>query len=97
MSGDLVRIVLDQHLYCPSMWAVFPLQDWLALDDKLRAADANSERINFPANPNHYWRWRCHLSLEELLEAKEFNSTVATAVQACGRAPAVAVKEEAEK
>ena len=48
------------------MWAVFPLQDLLALDGALRRHNAEEERINVPSNPRHYWRYRLHLTLEEL-------------------------------
>ena len=33
----------------------------------------NAERINVPANPRHYWRYRMHLTLEELIKNKKFN------------------------
>ena len=48
----------------------------MAIDETLRRADAAAERINVPANPNHYWRYRMHLSLEDLLAAEEFNRQV---------------------
>ena len=34
---------------------------------------ADAERINIPANPKHYWRYRMHLSVESLLKADNFN------------------------
>ena len=58
------------------MLCILTLQDWLATDDKLRLADANAERINIPANPRHYWRYRMHLTLEQLIQATEFNEKV---------------------
>jgi len=69
----VVKQIIAQHLYSPSMWAIFPLQDLLGMDEKLRLLDARSERINVPANPKHYWRYRMHLSLEELLKEDDFN------------------------
>jgi 4-alpha-glucanotransferase len=70
-----------QHLYSPAMWTVFPIQDLLAMDEKLRAEDTHSERINNPANPRHYWKYRMHLSMEELLKAKDFNSLLSQLVK----------------
>lgn len=69
----LARDIIYRHLACPSMLCILTLQDWLAADDALRLEDANAERINIPANPKHYWRYRMHLTLEQLLAADEFN------------------------
>ncbi len=65
--------IIVQHLHAPSMWAVFPLQDLLATDEKLRYKDARAERINVPSNPRHYWRYRMHLPIEKLIKQQEFN------------------------
>jgi 4-alpha-glucanotransferase len=45
----------------------------LGMDEKLRRADVAAERINVPANPKNHWRYRMHLTLEELLRAESFN------------------------
>ena len=63
-----------------SMLAILPLQDWLAIDESLRLADPDAERINIPANPNHYWRYRMHITVEELLVADVFNEQIASLV-----------------
>ncbi len=68
----VAQAIIRQHLSWPSMWTVFPLQDLLAMDGRLRVEDPHSERINIPANPKHYWRYRMHLSLEDLIEEKPF-------------------------
>jgi len=70
----LSRIVIQQHLASPAMWSIFQLQDLLGLSAPLRRADADEERINVPAIPNYHWRYRMHLTLEELLAADEFNA-----------------------
>ncbi len=69
----LAREIVAQHLYSPGMWAIFPLQDLLAMDAALRREDPNAERINVPANPKHYWRYRLHHNLEDLIKARSFN------------------------
>ena len=56
------------------------MQDWLAIDESLRLADPDAERINIPANPNHYWRYRMHITVEELLGADVFNEQIAALV-----------------
>ncbi len=69
----VIERILRQHLYWPSMWAVFPLQDLVAMDDSIRHPNPFSERINIPSNPKHYWRYRFHLTVKELRAAKGFN------------------------
>ena len=78
------RIVYD-HLTCPSLLCILPFQDWLAIDGNLRLADANAERINIPANPRHYWRYRMHLTLEELMKCDAFNKRIASMIDSANR------------
>ncbi len=65
--------IVQQHLASPAMWSIFQLQDLLGMDGQLRRKDIDAERINVPANPKNYWRYRMHLTLEELLQADAFN------------------------
>jgi 4-alpha-glucanotransferase len=81
----LVEQIIDQHFYSPSMLAVFPIQDLLAIDDNLRYKDTREERINIPANPQHYWRYRMHMSIEALVKEKDFNQRVLSKVKDSGR------------
>lgn len=85
-EGWINKTILSQHLYSPAMWAIFQLQDFMGIDESIRRADPNEERINVPANPKNYWRYRMHLSLEQLLEAKQFNQEWFHLIQASGRA-----------
>jgi 4-alpha-glucanotransferase len=55
------------------------------MDGALRRSNPNDERINVPANPRHYWRYRMHLTVEQLQAAEEFNATVSSMIEACGR------------
>lgn len=75
------RVVLTRFVPCCAR----PPQDFLAIDGDLRAADAASERINVPAIAQHYWRWRMHMTLEDLCEANDFNAAVREKVVASGR------------
>ncbi|HPC01046.1 MAG TPA: 4-alpha-glucanotransferase [Syntrophales bacterium] len=79
------REIVRRHLESPSLWAVFLLQDLLALDETLRGPEAGAERINDPARPAGNWRWRLHLTLEGLLEAEGFLASVRDLVRAAGR------------
>ncbi len=71
-----VRRMLWEFLASPSMLAIFPLQDWLALDKGLRRPDRNAERINEPADPHHHWRFRLHFDVRDLLNASEMNAAM---------------------
>jgi 4-alpha-glucanotransferase len=77
--------ILRQHLDSPAMWSIFQLQDLLGIDGALRRADFAAERINVPAMSNHYWRYRMHLPLEALIEAKSFTRQVENLIRESGR------------
>lgn len=77
--------VISAHLASPSMLAIFPLQDWLSMSNLLRAKDPAAERINVPADPNNYWRYRMHLTLEKLCSARKFNEEIRQMLYLSGR------------
>lgn len=79
------RAIIMQHLYSPAMWTIFQLQDILGMSDKLRRENHADERINIPANPKHYWQYRMHIPLEELIKQKEFNEELSGYVINSGR------------
>lgn len=72
----LAKDIVSRNLMCPSMLCLLSLQDWLSIDGHLRLADEDAERINIPANPRHYWRYRMHLSIKQLMAADEFNAAI---------------------
>ena len=85
LPGWLAREIIANQLTCPSMLCILSLQDWFAIDEKLRLEDANAERINIPANPRHYWRYRMHLNIEDLIANKEYNDNIKELIQHTGR------------
>ena len=85
LPGWLAKDIVSRHLTSPSMLCLLSLQDWLSIDERLRLPDANGERINIPANPRHYWRYRMHLTIEQLLKEDEFNETIKTLINQSGR------------
>ena len=85
LGGELCATIVNNHLCSPAILTILPLQDWISMDERLRKADIDSERINIPAIPNHYWRYRMHLSLEQLLEEGELNATIKSMIEASGR------------
>ncbi len=78
------RVVTD-HLTSPAMLCILPLQDWLALDGRIRRNDPRQEQINDPANPDNHWNYRMHLTLRDLLSEKEFNTYLRKKNEASGR------------
>jgi 4-alpha-glucanotransferase len=79
------KSLLEQHFHSPAMWAIFQLQDLLGMDAKLRRQNPHDERINVPANPKHYWRYRAHIALEDLMKADGFNGEIRKMVGESGR------------
>ena len=80
LPAHLAEEIIARHLYCPSMFCVLSLQDWLAMDGSLRGKDVRAERINVPSDPYNRWQWRMHLTIEELLEATRYNNKVKTMI-----------------
>lgn len=81
MTPEIALSILSQHLASPAMWAVFPIQDLLATDATLCHSDPDAERINIPSVMPHYWRYRCHLGMEELEAADDFNQALAMLIR----------------
>ncbi len=80
-----VRRLLEPILSSDSMLAIFPLQDWVALSQKLRRPNPAEERINEPADPHHHWRYRFHLPLGTLFQTPEFCTEVASLLKDSSR------------
>jgi 4-alpha-glucanotransferase len=85
LPGWLAKDIVSRHLTSPSMLCLLSLQDWLSIDEKLRLPDQNAERINIPANPRHYWRYRMHLTIEDLMQADSLNEEIKTLIKQSGR------------
>ncbi|KAL2659497.1 hypothetical protein GLYMA_03G121100v4 [Glycine max] len=82
---EVVHFVLRQHFEAPSMWAIFPLQDLLALKEEYTTRPATEETINDPTNPKHYWRYRVHVTLESLIKDNDLQTTIKDLVRWSGR------------
>ncbi len=83
--GYICEEIVRRQLECPSLLCILSFQDWLSIDEEVRYPDAKGERINVPANPRHYWRYRMHLTLEELIANKSFNEKMRTMIDNAGR------------
>ncbi|MDR2118102.1 MAG: 4-alpha-glucanotransferase [Tannerellaceae bacterium] len=84
-TPEIAERIIRNHLKAPSMLAIIPLQDWLATDSALRRKNYDAERINIPAHAAHYWRYRMHITIEELLVADRLNEKIISLIKSSGR------------
>ncbi len=82
----LCQEIVAHHLNCPSMLCMISLQNWLSIDEELRNPVAEDERINVPANPKHYWRYRMHLPVSQLRRAEALNERLRLLISRSERA-----------
>lgn len=81
----ICELIVAKHLESPAMLTILPWQDWVAMDGALRRENPQEERINVPANSRHYWRYRMHMTLEELLKAESLNGMIRRKIAESGR------------
>ncbi len=84
-APGIVEEINRQHLESPSMWAIFPVQDLVGMDARLRRTVAAVEQINDPSISPHYWRFRFHLPVEQLLMEEGLNEKIREMVREAGR------------
>lgn len=84
-TPELCEEVVRNHLHSNSILCILSLQDWMSMDGKWRNPNVQEERINIPANPRHYWRWRMHLTLEQLMKAESLNEKIRSMIESTGR------------
>ena len=87
ITPELCEEVVRNHLKSNSILCILSLQDWLSIDGKWRNPNVQEERINVPSNPRNYWRYRMHLTLEQLMKAEELNDKIRELIKYTGRAP----------
>lgn len=85
ITTEISDMIVKQHLWSPSCWAVFPIQDVLAMDGQLKASNPLADQINVPANPQHYWRWRLNVSMNDLLKRDDFSNNLKKLLVDSGR------------
>ena len=80
LPAHLAEEIIARHLYCPSMLCILSLQDWLAMDGELRSKHPREERINVPSDAYNRWKYRMHLTIDDLLKADRYNNKVRTMI-----------------
>ena len=81
----VMRAIVRQHMASPSALAIFPAQDLLALEPSYAQRPAEEETINDPTNNRHYWRFRLHVRLEDMLANSEWLADIREMVNESGR------------
>ena len=76
LSPEMAERIVFDHLKSPSLLCIIALQDWLAIDSQLRHPHPEEEVINRPACPRHYWRYRMHIYIEDLMQQDEYNNHI---------------------
>ena len=76
MTPEIAEFIVNQHMFSPAMWVILPLQDWLAIDGNVRIKDQFADRINLPSNPRHFWNYRMHISIEDLMQQQALNDKI---------------------
>ncbi len=78
--------IITNHLQNNAMWVILPIQDWMSIDGNIRWNQTFKERVNDPADPDNYWHYRMHISIEDLLGRKDFTSKIKQLNKRTGRA-----------
>lgn len=84
-STDIIEWAISDHLACPAMWVIFPIQDLLGMDQEIRRPEASEEQINDPSNPRHQWKFRLHLDTDAILAKRDLVAKMATLNERYGR------------
>ena len=80
LSAPMAEEIIARHMYCPSMLCLLSIQDLLSMDTMLRAKDVRAERINEPYDSYNQWKYRMNVTIEQLMEARQFNQKLHTMV-----------------
>ena len=84
-TKDVMLTVMNQHLQSPSILAIFPIQDLLYLSDNIPVRPPEEETINVPSNPEHYWRYRMHVTLEDIMDDDRLIGCIRSMIASSGR------------
>ncbi|KAJ8449741.1 hypothetical protein Cgig2_001397 [Carnegiea gigantea] len=90
---EVAHFIIRQHVEAPSMWAIFPLQDLLALKEEDAKRPAAEETINDSLQSEALLEILyvlppilcVHVTLETLLKDKELKKTIRGLVRGSGR------------
>ncbi len=84
-SARECETAISQALATDSIFVIIPMQDWMSIEEGVRNRFTDSERINNPYIRGWVWKYRLHISLEQLLEADGLNSKIRKLIESNGR------------
>lgn len=85
IDETLVCQIIFDHLQSPALWSVFLIQDILAMDNATANPNLVEDIINRPEIAHFYWRYRMHLSVENLLNQEVLNGKIKNFLQLSNR------------
>lgn len=75
-NDEIMKTIIEQHYNSPAMISVIPIQELFALTETTINPDINSERINIPAIFPHNWKYRMHISINEMIKTDKLKNRV---------------------
>lgn len=85
LQPNIAKKIIERHLNSPSMLTIIPFQDWMAISPELRRENPKEERINTPENPNNYWNYRMHITIESLIQSSSYKQMLKEMINSSGR------------
>ena len=79
LPAHIAEEIIARHLYCPSMLCILALQDWLAMGN-FKLGDPHTERINAPYDTYNRWKYRMPMTIESLMEERQYNDKLKTMI-----------------
>ncbi len=76
INDEMIKIIIEQHYNSPAMISVIPIQELFALSETTINPDIDSERINIPAVFPHNWKYRMHISINEMIKNESLKNKV---------------------
>ena len=76
LSPQDCELIIRHHMKSNSLLSIISLQDWLGIDEMMRAENLEKEQINHPEIPKYYWRWRMKPTIEQLYSNKELTQRI---------------------
>lgn len=77
--------VINECLSTESMFALISIQDWISIEPKVRNRFPYSEVMGNPDITDWVWKYRMHLTLEELLSNEELNVQIQNVIKQADR------------
>eukprot|EP01156_Anaeramoeba_ignava_P014473 Anaeramoba_ignava/a609284_25.p1 GENE.a609284_25~~a609284_25.p1 ORF type:complete len:1053 (+),score=371.42 a609284_25:19-3177(+) len=78
--------IIKQNLESDSMICIIPIQDWFSINPDLRIENPKDERINYPPDRNHHWKYQIQIPVEDLInEYPSFTNKISRMIDSSDR------------